>query len=677
MAIEKMNIFGLIGSIDDMDKALKVILTNGNTHMINALEFLNSSNYIMPESNENITILKEMSHLKSYHSRRDFSSDEKMVNKLMKIFDLKEEIRREYLYDDYDYDSFMKSLHEIYNKVNLDVEKIDKLNNEVDTLNSYITNLDYLKSYKLDLGILTNLKNFTFKLISLTWENFKKLEKNYENIPAIIYKLSESKDNVILYAIMSKTFDETVKRIFSSLNYIELNLPTNYNGSPIKVIEILEDKINSDKEKINEIKSSIRDVMVNHLNEIEASFTRLSAEKKIEEMKNDIAVGNNLYFLFGYVPASKIGSLKSEESEKLGNNIVTIIEDVKENMAIMKPPTHLKNNWLFKPFETLVKMYGIPMYNEKDPTPFFAITYMLLFGAMFGDVGQGLIGFLGGLLIQYKLKNSDFGGILERLGIISTIFGVLYGSVFGSENVIPALLLRPMLNINTVLLSAIVLGIVLITIGFAFGIYNSRKNKNIEEGVFGKNGLTGLVFYWDLLIMALCIVNGTYKYMTIQIIIMIICLILMLLKQPLSHLVKKSKKLYDEPVGDYYVEEGFGVIETIISMVSNTISFIRVGAFALNHVGLYIAFLTLANMMQSKVGGIFILILGNIIIIGLEGLIVFIQALRLEFYELFSKYLIGDGVEYEPIHLNFVKGNKTLKFRSEKVHLKKQAFSLL
>jgi V/A-type H+-transporting ATPase subunit I len=122
----------------------------------------------------------------------------------------------------------------------------------------------------------------------------------------------------------------------------------------------------------------------------------------------------------------------------------------------------------------------------------------------------------------------------------------------------------------------------------------------------------------------------------------------MVFKQPLAGLLT-GHKLYEESPGDYYIEAGFGVVETILSVASNIISFIRVGAFALNHVGLYIAFATMAEMLDSKFGGIVILVIGNVFIIGLEGLIVFIQSLRLEYYELFSKYYSGYGVEYKPI----------------------------
>ncbi|HAZ37178.1 MAG TPA: V-type ATP synthase subunit I, partial [Clostridiaceae bacterium] len=112
-----------------------------------------------------------------------------------------------------------------------------------------------------------------------------------------------------------------------------------------------------------------------------------------------------------------------------------------------------------------------------------------------------------------------------------------------------------------------------------------------------------------------------------------------------------KRPLYNESKSDYYVEGGFGIIETLLSLFSNTISFIRVGAFAINHVGLFIAFDTLAKMINNGAGSAIVIVLGNLVIIGLEGLIVFIQGLRLEYYELFSKYFNGTGYEYKPIAL--------------------------
>ena len=132
---------------------------------------------------------------------------------------------------------------------------------------------------------------------------------------------------------------------------------------------------------------------------------------------------------------------------------------------------------------------------------------------------------------------------------------------------------------------------------------------------------------------------------------MIVAIIIMVLKEPLANIIEKKSPLYEGEVSAYYVESGFNIIETILSLASNTISFIRVGAFSLNHVGLFLAFKTMAQMANGGIKGFLILILGNIVVICLEGLIVFIQGLRLQYYELFGKYFKGEGIEFNPIRL--------------------------
>jgi V/A-type H+-transporting ATPase subunit I len=234
------------------------------------------------------------------------------------------------------------------------------------------------------------------------------------------------------------------------------------------------------------------------------------------------------------------------------------------------------------------------------------------------------------------------------------IFGALFGSVFGEEGIIKPLLFYPMENIYTVLIGGVVLGIAFTTVGFAYSLLNAIKRRDLEEGVFGKDGLVGLLFYWIILLTALSIYNNGGTTIPIPVIIMVLFILmgLMVVKKPIANIIRGRKPLYNESVGDYYIESGFGILETLLSMLSNTISFIRVGAFALNHVGLFIAFATIADMMKSDTGSIAMIVLGNIIVMALEGMVVFIQGLRLEYYELFSKYYEGSGIEYSPVKLS-------------------------
>ena len=358
-----------------------------------------------------------------------------------------------------------------------------------------------------------------------------------------------------------------------------------------------------------------------------------------------MARGNKYLYLTGWVPDSKINDFK-ELSEKHSDTTVTVKDET--NQA---PPTKLKNNKLFRPFEFLVNMYGAPNYNELDPTPFFALSYMLLYGMMFGDLGQGLVFVLLSFLVDKK--NKTFGALIRRIGFSACFFGLMYGSVFGIETLIPALLIKPFDNIMKVLIASVAFGIGLLLIAYCLGIYNKLvKQKNIEEGIFGKEGFAGLMMMTSFVILILNIVNINVIPKNIGVVMLIASIVMIIFSKPIAAKIEKRDEVYESTAFDYYVESSFSIIEALLSVFSNLVSFTRVGAFAINHVGLYMAFEVMSKIAGGGIKGIIILILGNILIIGLEGMIVFIQGLRLEFYEMFSKYYQGNGRKFRPIKEN-------------------------
>lgn len=289
-------------------------------------------------------------------------------------------------------------------------------------------------------------------------------------------------------------------------------------------------------------------------------------------------------------------------------------------------------------------MYGLPNYTEIDPTGFVAITAFLLFGFMFGDVGQGLVIFLIGLILAKK--KIAMGSVFEAGGIASMIFGVLYGSVFGKEDIIPTIFISPMENIQTMLIYGIGIGVILIIISMTLNIRNGIKNKDKKKIFFDTNGIAGLVFYVTILVAGIYFLlkGKMIASMGVLSIFVIVPLIAIMFKDALAKVIFKEKPKEKSSL----VEKIFEVIEILLSFASNTISFVRIAAFAINHVGLCMAIYILSEMM-SGTGSLVVAIIGNIIVIVLEGLIVGIQVLRLEYYELFSRFYTGDGKEYKPL----------------------------
>ncbi len=282
---------------------------------------------------------------------------------------------------------------------------------------------------------------------------------------------------------------------------------------------------------------------------------------------------------------------------------------------------------------------------------------MVLFGGMFGDVGQGLVISLVGYLIYRKSKN-QLGKIMMYLGGMSFAFGFVYGSLFGDEHLIGDLLgykpINPMEVTMEILVVTIGFGIFLMLIAMVISIKNSYDQHKIGKLLFDRNGIAGLVFYLTVLGIILASIMNIEVSPIIVLVFIVAPMILIFLAHPLGNLVEGKSHILPADKGGFFIEALFELIETLLAFLSNTISFMRIGAFALNHVGFFLAFHMLSDIVaesSGKAGGVVVMILGNILIIALEGLIVGIQGMRLAYYELFSRFYEGDGVEFKPFSI--------------------------
>ena len=557
--------------------------------------------------------------------------------------------------------SFKKTDYNIANELDVTRRDLENIDHQIDDLkNSYkdiVDNISYninhqKKAEHFEESMAYGEKYFYFSA-QVPEKKLKELEDMADKYPDTRisndnnsdFNVNPEKDNkkpsneedyLLIYPNKVK---KDVSRSVNTLGFVDKDLPKDL------LIKDIDEKQSQTKKRLNEINSQIEEINRDYQDILGNISYSIEYEKKSDELKNNMAHGDEYFYLSGWVPESELNKFESLE-DKYKNTIITTkdVDSVNE-----QPPTKLKNNKFVIPFEYMVNMYGAPNYDEIDPTPFFAITYMLLYGLMFGDLGQGLV-FLG-LGFWLSKKNETFGAILKRIGISASIFGLMYGSFFGREDLIPTLLIKPFDNIMTVLIASVAFGVTLMVISYIIGIYNKvHLQKNIEEGIFGKEGLAGLMMMSSFIIIVLAIVNVGPVPKNIGLILLIISIVMMVFKQPIARKLEGNKKLYDQAKGDYYLEGSFSVIEALLSVFSNLVSFTRVGAFAINHVGLYMAFEVMAKLVGGGIKGFILLVIGNIFIIGLEGMIVGIQGLRLEFYEMFSKYYEGNGHLFRPIN---------------------------
>ncbi|WP_291632663.1 V-type ATPase 116kDa subunit family protein [Clostridium sp.] len=654
MSIEKMHMVNLVGAIKDFDKLTKMLALEGCMQPVSALQEINTSDFVLKTSTDNIEALMDVNYIRPYLYDKDYNIGLKHIEKLQEAQETFG-ISKKYIKDMiFDFDIIEKQLSDVYDKYMILNRQYEDLKEKEHYLKNTYEALGFLKSVDLPMEELTTMKNFQMGLYKVPEQNMIKLKANYENIPSVMKAVYKESDFVIFISFTPILMLTETERIFKSANCEKILIPDHYIGIPRDVAVTVSSEIIQVIVSTGEIQTKLNDFLNDNYKAIKDIENSYELERKSGEIKKSAACTNEFFYLSGWIPKSFMERLNKLLSS-FDDRILIIRKEPNEitNKAITTP-TMLINNKLFKPFESMVYMYGVPSYDEIDPTMFLAITYTLMFGAMFGDAGQGLVLLLAGFLLRNKFGRSNLGGVFERIGVSSIAFGFLYGSVFGSENVINALLIRPMENINDILIAAIIFGCGFLILGFILGITNSLRRKDIERGLFGKEGLAGFMFYIGALILTVSIVyKNPLLPTTIWIIYFIFFLLLILLKQPLTNIIKGKKILFEAGAKDYFIESGFEVVETLLSMFSNTLSFIRVGAFALNHVGLFVAFSAMASMTKSGFASVLILILGNIIIICLEGMIVFIQGLRLEYYELFSKYYEGGGVTFEPVQVKF------------------------
>ena len=389
----------------------------------------------------------------------------------------------------------------------------------------------------------------------------------------------------------------------------------------------------------------------------------VAARDRLEELSNNFDVRKlaarmedkqeDYYILCGWMAEDDVDKFVEEVKED--DKVFVVVED-DHDAYFGEPPTKLENPKLFKPFEMFVSMYGLPAHNEMDPTMFVGLTYSFIFGVMFGDVGQGLLLMIGGGLV-YKFKKAPLAGIIATAGVFSTIFGFLFGSIFGFEDVLPALWIRPIDHmttlpflgkLNTVFIVAVAFGMFLIMVAMVLHIINAVRGKNMESAWFDPNGAAGLVFYLAVVVTVVLFMTGNPLPGGIVMAIMFgIPLLLIFFREPLTRMLQKRADKMETGKAMFVVQGFFELFETLLSYFSNTISFIRIGAFAVSHAAIMEVVLQLAGAESGSpnwAGVIF----GNLFVCGFEGLIVGIQVLRLEYYELFSRFYKGSGHAFDP-----------------------------
>ena len=543
-------------------------------------------------------------------------------------------------------------------------------------LNAPFSDLDQLSYLALRVGRLDPRRQ-------------EELRKNLSD-RAVIVPLGADSGRVLAAASRKGRFalDTELKK----LDFVPIEVPEGYKGIPAELLSGLECRLEAVVKKLEDIGRQREALREEHRDNIQSLAAAYLMAGIVEQLKARLVATKNVFFLSGWVPADAIRFLL-KELEQLTEGRIAVrsydpeeLDRVKEGKE--KVPVSLKHSAFVKGFEGVVFSYGAPLYGTIDPTPLVAFFFTILFGIMFGDLGQGLILLLLGILTSkrgaaFLSRFRKYSTPLVAVGISSMVMGFLNGSVFTNEKILEGptraltafLTGRPMDRILVLMplpehggsitklfyffAFTVGIGVLLISAGLIVNTLNQFIMKKYEKALFSRTGLSGILLFWYAIFIALRFAAAkvkpavfTFDFYWFDIAGFVVPLAGMFMGPAIWRLVSGKRPVFEEGVIVYIMEGFVEILETVSTYISNTVSFLRVGAFALSHAVLSYIVFRFSEEVQAVAGGpafsLLILVFGNLVIILLEGMIVAIQVMRLQYYEFFSKFFTETGIEFSP-----------------------------
>lgn len=641
--VEQMKFLSITGPKDDIDRVIENYIMKYDIQLENAL-----------------VELKNVKGLQSFTETTPYKDSFATASELKKQYGDLDISTNEYM----DIKKAAVLVEQLAQEIKKQKQAIDKLDKKIEIAENKLTQIEQFVGLEYDVSSILHFNFIKYRFGRFTKDYYTKfMEYIHDDIDSIFCTSREVGDYVWGVYFVPVTLSDRIDSIYSSMHFERFFLSDDYEGTPQVASDSLKDDIEKFTLARNRIKRYISDVLEKNKADFIKAYSTLKRYIENFDIRKMAALTKHdsknphvlFYILCGWMSAKNADSLRSLiEKDK---DTFCFVEEKHSNLFSIAP-TKLNNFVLFKPFELFIEMYGLPSHNEIDPTPMVSVFYAFLFGFMFGDLGQGAVLCILGLIIS-KWKKSRLASIVSVCGISSMIFGCLFGSLFGFEDVIPALWLRPgeamsdiplVGSLNTVFIVAIGIGCAVILFSMVLNIINRVKSNEYGEALFDTNGVAGIVFYASAVsVVLLFLTKQIVLAFGILIIMFVIPLLLIFFKEPLTHLIEKKAKIFPDEKGMFFVQGFFELFEVLLSYFSNTLSFVRVGAFAISHAAMMEVVLLLSGATgdSSSINWIGI-ILGNIFVCTMEGLIVGIQVLRLEYYELFSRFYKGVGRAFMP-----------------------------
>lgn len=643
MAVEKMKLMKLSGALESLEPLSAVLCESGCFHADSAAKYISSSMGFVPfaEENPHTAAFTELTEIaKTVHAELEYRDEYILKRGQASDGDA------EYLA------KLKKEFTALYDEQNALLE-------QKAVCESGIEKYEHFKGMDIDLDQIAQCKYIKIRFGHMPKSSFEKLNTVFRDNPyAVFHRCSEDSTDYWGAYFAPVNMVNELDSIFAFLLFEPFEVP-GAAGTVDEVLTEFRHSIDIIGSQIDEITARIQALWKKERASCDRIYSNLVYQNTLYTLRSFVLHNDDRFMLVGFVPASEEEKFKAavsglqdvslEVSDPDAHSDATAVPvKMKKGLKLFRP--------LVEPYNYYIDMYGTPAYSDIDITPFVAITYTVLFGMMFGDLGQGAVLALVGFLM-WKLKKMELGKILVPCGLASMVFGFLFGSVFGYEEMLDPVYhklgwsgkpMSVMDSINTVLLIAIGIGVGLMVCAILLNIYACLKRRQFGEALFSQNGVVGLLFYLAGVNFASGFMNGPAPLPNAVCFgIMGVCAVLLMIKEIPIGIIDKHPDWKPDSVMDFILQNVFELLEYVLSYLSNTVSFLRVGAFVLVHAGMMMVVFSLAGENEN----LFVIILGNILVIALEGLLTGIQALRLEYYEMFSRFYTGGGTAFRPIRI--------------------------
>ncbi len=569
-------------------------------------------------------------------------------------------------------DTQRESIRERQRSIQQEILKLEDIKRQVDLYGLGLSDVPFTTKHSF-LNIQTG---------RIPISNIEKLEDGLRAFPSLGIALGREEEMAYYLLISMKRDNEQVKKTLNQAGWTNIELPNELKSVKEDVFKEISTKLGSLSDEQKKLEQKVNDLIKDQEKPLRNIWVNLRVTELLNKIQANFKSSSRTVVFTGWLPLSEKEKLSQQIQKSCGSRCYMewhhpggeeIIED--------EVPVELNNPKVLAPFEMLVSNFGIPKYNTIDPTPFVMPLYLAMFGLMFADAGQGVVLVVAGILgkkhfktIPEKQGYFKLSWLIIWCGLSSVVFGILFGSYFGKA------LFEPLWfdyhgivsgheikgstigSMGDILAITLYFGIFVIFVGLAFNWINLIRTRQWLELFFDKGGVFGAWIYTGGVYLILQVFkHGSEKFPSSgeAFLFVLLPVFLLFLKEPYHYFVHSKSTVQEHAVKkfnpfiilNWLMQWVVELMEIFSGYLANTLSFMRIAGLGIAHVSLMIAFFTIAEMTPA-VFSIVILILGNILVICLEGLSAAVQALRLSYYEFFTKFFHGTGKLYNPISLN-------------------------